>query len=267
MKTRRLRMPDPQRRELKRILREGGLGAAFQPIVDLSTGRPAGIEALCRPVSTGLFTCAGDLFQAAERLRMLWPLELEARRSAIATLGRWSHDARLFMNCSPQVVSDLRFVCALDLAISACEGLHRDRLVIEITERADHRITPALRRRVCELKALGFGIAIDDVGAGMSGLNRIMELRPHWLKLDMALVRRIDADPYRRKLVRAIATFASDCQIKLVAEGIESEAELETIREVGVDYAQGFHLARPLDCIADVPAVISCAPGITRCAA
>jgi EAL domain-containing protein (putative c-di-GMP-specific phosphodiesterase class I) len=217
---------------------------------------PAGIEALCRPVRSDTFISAGELFMAAERLRMLWPLELLARRAAISLAGAWNRNARLFINCSPQVVSDPRFVGAMDVLLCSSRTLERERIVLEITERSDHRITPALARRVDELKTLGFEIALDDVGAGASGLNRIMDLRPHWLKLDMALVRSIHADPYRRNLIRAIVAFTADCDIKLVAEGVEQEAELEVIRSIGVQYAQGYHLSRPFDRIEEVPQIV-----------
>lgn len=239
--------PDPHRPELSRTIRIGAVRPAFQPIVDLTTGVVVGVEALCRPAPGSAFRDASELFAAAERLRMLWPLEAVARRASLDAAGALSPDARLFMNCSPQVVSDPRFIPAIDEAIESSAGLTRGRLVLEITERSDHRITRALARRAEELKGAGLEIAIDDVGAGMSGLSRIMALRPHWLKLDMDLIRGIHLDRFRQNLVRAIGQFAARSGIRLVAEGIELEEELETIAGLGVRYAQGYYLCRPVE--------------------
>jgi EAL domain-containing protein (putative c-di-GMP-specific phosphodiesterase class I) len=243
--------PDPHRVELKRMIRMRAIRMAFQPIFDLDLGRAAGLEALCRPIGA-VFASTAELFMAAERLRMLWPLEHVARASAMSTAGSWSGDDRLFLNCSPQVVCDPRFAQAIEHGVATCPGLRRARVVLEITERSDPRTRPSLARRVSELKALGFEIAIDDVGAGMSGLNRMMDLRPHWLKLDRELVRHIEMDPYRQSLVRALARFTADNAIRLVGEGVEREAELATLASLGVRFAQGFHLGRPSDCLDQV---------------
>jgi len=238
---------DPQRLELHRTIELASVRPAFQPIVDVSTGIPVGMEALCRPVPGAAFKNDSELFAAAERLRMLWPLEQMARRATVGAAGALGPEARLFLNCSPQVVSDPRFLPSIDEVIASSECLTRGRLVLEITERSDHRIAGALARRAEELKAAGLEIAIDDVGAGMSGLSRIMALRPHWLKLDMDLIRDIHRDRFRQNLVRAICQFTTRSGIRLIAEGIEVEEELEAIRGLGVRYAQGFYLCQPLE--------------------
>jgi EAL domain-containing protein (putative c-di-GMP-specific phosphodiesterase class I) len=240
--------PDPHRVELKRMIRLRSLRMAFQPIYDLDRARPAGLEALCRPVGSS-FVSASELFSAAERLRMLWPLEQVARTSAIGTARQWSGNERLFLNCSPQVVCDPRFLQAIEDSVESGTGFDRTRMVLEITERSDPRMRAILAGRVHDLKSLGFEVAIDDVGAGMSGLNRIMDLRPQWLKLDRELIRTIDTDPYRQSLVRALASFTLDNDIRMVAEGVERAAELQTMLSLGVRYAQGFHLGRPTDCL------------------
>lgn len=250
--------PDPQRLELKRAIDAKALRMVFQPIVDLSSGRAAGVEALCRP-SGAAFATPDELFGAAERLRMLWPLECVTRGVALEAASDELFSARLFLNCSPQVVCDPRFADAMEASVSATGGLRASRIVLEITERSDHRLSPSLVKGVNRLKALGFEIAIDDVGAGMSGLNRIMELRPHWLKLDRGLISGIDSDKFRRSLVGAISLFTADSGIRLVAEGVEREAELAAVASLGVSHAQGFFLSRPLDRLDEIPAELPAA--------
>lgn len=251
--TRPIGSPDPQRLELKQAIDDRAVRMAFQPIVDLATGAAAGLEALCRPGTSTGFDSPHDLFCAAERLRMLWPLECVTRGAAFEAAGAWPFEARLFLNCSPLVVSDPRFAGAISAGVDACKGLTPARVVLEITERSDHRHSPGLIKGVARLKEMGFHIAIDDVGAGMSGLNRIMELRPHWLKLDRGLISGIDRDRYRRSLVGAISLFTADSGIRLVAEGVEREAELDAVASLGVGHAQGYYLSRPVDRLDEVP--------------
>ena len=93
-------------------------------------------------------------------------------------------------------------------------------------------------------------IAVDDVGAGYSGLRRILDLRPDILKLDMSLTRDVDSDPARAALARALVTFADGIGCRIVAEGIETEAEMKALRSLGVGYGQGWHFSRPMPSVA-----------------
>ncbi|MCA9290351.1 MAG: EAL domain-containing protein [Phycisphaerales bacterium] len=124
-------------------------------------------------------------------------------------------------------------------------GIDPKQIVLEITERAETAFIDDLLARIVDLRAMGFEIAIDDVGAGDSGLNRIAALRPDWLKLDRELVRDIDADLYKQNLIRYFARFARLSNINVIAEGIEREAELWTLMDLGISHAQGFLLGRP----------------------
>jgi predicted signal transduction protein with EAL and GGDEF domain len=119
------------------------------------------------------------------------------------------------------------------------------RIVIEITERAEHGSVERLARRVLELKNLGYQIAVDDVGAGVSGLNRLMLLRPHWLKLDRELTTRLDEDRYKQNLIQFLVHFANLSGVRLIAEGVERREELATLIDSGIRHCQGYLLARP----------------------
>ncbi|MEM7623318.1 MAG: EAL domain-containing protein, partial [Planctomycetota bacterium] len=188
----------------------------------------------------------GELFDSAEDLNMLWDLECAARIAAIRTAESiLPEDALLFLNCTPEVFIDERFPRRLASDLKNAPGIDPDRVVVEITERSSEQISSELFAACEHVRSLGFQTAIDDVGAGSSGLNRLTGLTPNWLKLDRELIDGIDHDPVRLNLVRFMLNFARVSGASLIAEGIERPEELETLTRLGVPYAQGFLLARP----------------------
>ncbi len=233
------------RQRLVTTIAGGSLQSVYQPIADVSSLRTMGLEALSRPLGTCAFSNAGELFEAAEQLGMLWPLERLTRAVTLGGLAGWPAGVKLFLNCSPSVMLDDRFLGEISAALSAARDLSPSDIVLEITERSDTGVLPELPGRVRALRARGFEIAIDDVGAGTSGLNLITTIRPDWLKLDRQLVADIDADPFRQSLIGAIAEFARQNGIRIVAEGVERHEELETVIGLGVGFAQGYFLGRP----------------------
>jgi len=118
-------------------------------------------------------------------------------------------------------------------------------VVVEITEHAAIEDIDALLMEIDRLRDLGARIAIDDAGAGYSGLQQIIRLRPDVIKLDVSLTKDVDKDLARRSLASAMVQFAHDTKARVVAEGIETEAEMRTLRSLGVEWGQGYHLARP----------------------
>ncbi|MGH7245076.1 MAG: EAL domain-containing protein [Phycisphaerales bacterium] len=223
----------------------GAVSAAFQPIVDLKCGEIAGFETLTRLSDASEFKSPAELFDAAEKAGELWNIEEVTRRVSLASATSWPSGSKLFLNTTPQVFADPRFCSELLRAVRATPGLSPTRIVLEITERSAHQHDHSLDEQVRMVKAAGFEVAIDDVGAGTSGLNRIMALRPHWLKLDRELIENISHDRVRQNLIRFFLRFATLSGVKLIAEGIEREDELETLMELGVMYGQGYLLARP----------------------
>lgn len=233
------------RQRLVTTIAGGSIQSVFQPIADLKTMRPMGLESLSRPLGACAFSNAGELFEAAEQLGMLWPLERLTRAVTLSAIAGWPTKTKLFLNCSPLVMLDDRFVSEISTALSSSRELSPSDIVLEITERSDTGVLPELPERVRVLRARGFQIAIDDVGAGTSGLNLITTIRPDWLKLDRQLIADIDADPFRQSLIGAIADFANQNGIRIVAEGVERHEELDTVIGLGVNFAQGYFLGRP----------------------
>lgn len=245
------RIPDPPgevRPEFERVRRaidQGLVGAAYQPILDVQRLEVAGREALARPTEASGFKHPGGFFDDAERAGLLWDAERATRDTAIAGFAGSSDGSRLFVNASPSVIADERLTADLLRAVAGTPGLTPARVVVEITERSDVSYTDAIVSRAEELRAAGFEIAVDDVGAGTSGLNRIMAVRPDWIKLDHDLITGIDADRNKRNLVRFLVSFGRLSGVRVLAEGIERREELSTLMDLGVRYVQGFHIAMP----------------------
>lgn len=229
---------------LKALIDAKALLVFFQPIVDLNDGLVIAYEALCRPAADTGFKGADEMFETAGQCGQLWELEELARGCALEAACNWPRDVRLFLNTSPEVFGDERFASVLD-TLAGKAGLSTDRVVLEITERAESQFGDRLLKHVNQAKELGYSVAVDDAGAGTSGLNRMMQIRPHWVKLDRGLVSGIDKDPFKQNLVRFFIHFARMSSVSVVAEGIEHGEELATLIGLGVRFGQGYYLARP----------------------
>jgi EAL domain-containing protein (putative c-di-GMP-specific phosphodiesterase class I) len=237
---------DQQRRDrirarIQRLTGGLGLDVAFQPIVDLASGRVVGAEALARfhdpdgnPIPTE------RCFLDAHAVDLGVPLEMAVIRRALdCEHARLPEGRYLALNVSPAVLEH----DDLPLEIAA----HRtDRpLVVEITEHQPVEDYVALSASLDRLRALGVRVAVDDVGSGFASFRHVTRVNPDILKLDRTLVCGIDDDPVRQSLASAIVAFAADVGAVVVSEGIESESELSCLKGLAVGCGQGFYLARP----------------------
>jgi EAL domain-containing protein (putative c-di-GMP-specific phosphodiesterase class I) len=223
-------------RQAEAMLNAGGIRTALQPILDLSLGRPMAQEALSRFPTDAYNT--QEWFTEAWRAGCGLELELDAISSALRLLPTIAKPQRLSINASPELITSGRLE-----EILADQPLHR--LIIEITEHNLAESIEALNDRVAALQRGGAWVAIDDAGTGYSSLSQILRLGPDIIKLDRTLVTDVDTDPMKRALANAFVTFTSQAKVGLVAEGVETEAELRTLEELGVPFAQGYYLARP----------------------
>lgn len=233
---------EDQRQRLDRIdgvLRDParGLRMVFQPIVELQSGRMLGAEALAR-FDQEPQRPPNEWFDEAADVGRGQALELAAVESAVAVLDALPPGTFLSINVSPATVVQDELPRLLD-------ALPGDRLVLELTEHARIDDYDALVSAIGTLHDRGMRIAIDDAGAGYSGLRHILRLRPDILKLDLALTRDIDTDPARRALATGMVSFASELDAVVIAEGVETDAELTVLRSLDVPWGQGYHLGRP----------------------
>jgi PAS domain S-box-containing protein len=222
------------RERIADVITAGAFSPVFQPIVDLATGKHPGFEALTR-FSSGI---GPDLVFADARAGGLEAeLELATLAAAISAAERLPRPAWLSLNVSPGLAAANRQLAGL---LRRCDRP----VVLEVTEHVPVADYAVLRAAISRLKP-GVRIAVDDAGAGVANFAHIIELRPAFVKLDMRLVRGIEADRTRQALVLGLLHFASESQSQTIAEGVETEAELATLRELGVPFAQGYLLARP----------------------
>jgi EAL domain-containing protein (putative c-di-GMP-specific phosphodiesterase class I)/GGDEF domain-containing protein len=232
--------------EVRRIIRHQSVRTLFQPIVQLPEREILGFEALSRGPQGSYLESAENLFGFTERAGLLGEIELLCVERALTNAARLPPGAVLFLNIS---------MLGLELVESAGSGLagklsdvtrSPSNCVLEITERTYAESASRLRERVADLRSHGFRIAIDDMGTGYSALHVLAELQPDFIKLDKMLVRDLPDEPIKRNLVSAITRFARDSRSRVIAEGVETEAEVDVLTELGIDLQQGFFFGYPV---------------------
>lgn len=213
----------------------GGLSVVLQPICELLDGQPVGYEALSR-FAAG--RSPDRWFADAAEVGLGLELECVAIRAATAMLPLLPDALSLSINASPETVMSGALDALLDV-----DTPHR--LVLELTEHATFDDYDTLCARIASLRARGIRLAIDDAGAGFSGLQHILKLRPDLIKLDLTLIRDIDTDPAKRALASAMQSFARQTGATLIAEGVETPGERSTLISLGLRRGQGYLLGRP----------------------
>jgi EAL domain-containing protein (putative c-di-GMP-specific phosphodiesterase class I) len=217
---------------------------AFQPILDLTTNQVWGYEALVRGPN-------GE--SAASILDRVTPetvyrFDQAARVKAIELAGRlFPGDAatRLSINFMPNAVYEPAACIRSSLEAAHRAGFAHDRIMFEFTENEKFHDTAHVSRIVSEYRRQGFLTALDDFGAGFAGLSLLANFRPDLIKLDMDLLRGIDTDTRRRIIVSGVIGIARSLGIAVLAEGVETAAELDTLRDLGATLFQGYHFAKP----------------------
>ncbi|WP_420392539.1 EAL domain-containing protein [Acuticoccus sp.] len=216
---------------------------AFQPIVNVRTGAIFAHEALCRGVDgSGAGTVLANLTDANR-----YQFDQTARVKAIEAAARLFVDdgSRLSINIMPNAVYDPVRCLRTTLRAAKENAFPLDRLMFEFTEHEKVNDVAQLRRIATHYSSFGFMTAIDDFGAGFAGLGFLAEFVPQIIKIDRELVRAIETDRVRQAIVGGICRAAQDMDITLVAEGIETVAELEVLIGMDIDLFQGFYFARP----------------------
>ena len=230
--------------KLKMVLRTGAVQAVYQPVVDVLERRVVGYEALIR-VPAGTFPGPDQLFKAAYDNDSVWKLERLCRDRAIRGARGLPEDELLFLNMEPDSIHDPALRSETTFALLREMNLKPAQIVLEMTERSAVRDFTALRQLLSYLQFHGFRLAVDDVGSGYSGLKSIAEIKPDFIKIDMALIRDIEQHPIKQDLTGTIARFSTSSGITLIAEGVETVEELRCLQTIGVRFAQGFLFARP----------------------
>ncbi len=215
------------------------LWVAYHPIVAAPARRIFAFEALMRSKEPSL-PHPGAVIDAAVRLDTLDTLGRTIRARVAGELVQAPADARIFVNLH---VTDL-----MDPSLSSPDSplsQHAHRVVLEMTERASLDAVKDVRARIADLRALGYQIAVDDLGAGYAGLSSFALLEPEFVKLDMSLVRGLDTSSTKQRVIRSMTSLSHEMGISVVAEGVETIEEAKVLIDLECDYLQGFLYARP----------------------
>jgi EAL domain-containing protein (putative c-di-GMP-specific phosphodiesterase class I)/AmiR/NasT family two-component response regulator len=236
-RTREYRRRSRRRDRLERFVRGEGVTVVLQPIFSLPTGAPVAVEALARFDGS---PAAGPSVWFAEAARegMGQALELAAVDAALDALALVPPHVCMSLNVSPSVAATGGFADRV-----AAAPAHR--LIVELTEHAAVEDYGLLAAALEALRGAGLRVAVDDAGAGFASLRHVLLVEPDFVKLDISLCSGVATDRRRRALARALLAFAQETEIATVAEGIERPEDLSALTQLGVDWAQGFHLAPP----------------------
>jgi EAL domain-containing protein (putative c-di-GMP-specific phosphodiesterase class I) len=235
---------ETEKRALKKAIEN--LYMVFQPIVSWADHRIVAYEALVRTREPSLMR-PDLLFAAAEKFEMVIPLGRAIRSAVARSIDDVAPGVNVFVNLHGAELAD-------EELYSPTAPLSRvaDRVVLEVTERWSLDCFHDVRERMQALRSMGFRVAVDDLGAGYAGLTSFARLRPEIVKIDMSLIRGIDQDPTRQHLVRSLNVLCTDLGIQVVAEGIETEGERDTLLSLGSDLLQGYLFSKPAPAFPDV---------------
>jgi EAL domain-containing protein (putative c-di-GMP-specific phosphodiesterase class I)/GGDEF domain-containing protein len=249
--TLRMRRLDTARIELLDVLQEQRIVTLFQPILDARTRRMHGCEALSRGPSDSWLHSPLNLLEAAGHAGVRLDLELRCIELALKRAAQAGTLGRLFLNVSPDSINDAAdFPERLRLAAESA-GFPIDRCVLELTEDSLVEDYEDLAGRLRAIRALGCEIAIDDLGAGRSGLKTWSELKPDYVKIDRYFISNVDSDPTKFEFVRSITEMGHAIGCRVLAEGVETDSEARDLIALGVDFMQGYLFGRPESVIPD----------------
>lgn len=227
------------------IIKEKHVFTVYQPIIDLKKGDILGYEALSRGPEGSKYYSPLQLIDEATHLGCLWELEMLFRQKALEGAKTMPSEKMLFLNVDPNIIKSSDYKTGMTKATLDDMGLEHIKIAFELTERTMITDYPAFQCLMENYRNQGYIIAMDDVGAGYSGLKTINEIRPHFIKIDMDLIRNIDKDTFKQALIKAFVDTATQTNIRVIAEGIETKEELKMLILLGVHYGQGYYLQKP----------------------
>ena len=230
---------------LQEIILKEDVQTVFQPIVNMQDRSIVGYEALTRGPKGTEFESPYMLFDIASESDLLFELDRLCRRKALIGASNLEAPYKLFVNTLPMTIRDPEFQGQLMIDFLKGMNLHPSRIVLEITERLAIENYSLFLEAMNYFTDVGFAVAVDDMGAGYSGLEKIVHLKPNYLKFDLLMVRDIDTSFVKREMLKAILSLAEKVKANVIAEGIETQEELNTLLELGITYGQGFLFARP----------------------
>ncbi len=231
--------------ELRQIIARRGLRTVFQPIVSLDSLDAIGYEALTRGPLETPYESPETLFSCAQQSKLGRELDRLCKLTAINAAKSKPSNTYLFINTLPTTLDDPEFLNGRAFENLAASNLQPNDVVWELTERNPIEDFDAFGVLMQEFTTMGYKIAIDDVGTGYSSIQTITHVRPLYLKVDISLVTKIEENLLKQELVSSLLALASNIHADLIAEGVETQAEVGALKELGVKFGQGYIFGRP----------------------
>jgi EAL domain-containing protein (putative c-di-GMP-specific phosphodiesterase class I) len=231
--------------KIQELIMKEEIRTLFQPIICFTDNKIIGYEALSRGPEGTEYENPYLLFDAAAEVELMFELDRLCKKKTLLNAKSISPEHKLFINCLPTIVHDPEFRDAYLDSFLRELNITPANIVLEITEREAIENYKLFKEAVLYYSGRGFAIAIDDTGTGYSGLETVAELRPNFIKLDISIIRDIDKNIPKQELIKAIMAFSKELNSTVIAEGIETEEELHILRELGINFGQGFLFARP----------------------
>lgn len=235
-----------RRRALYDIIEKRRIHTVFQPIVQLDNGSVYAYEALSRIDGISPFSGPEDIFNAARNFGMTANLEKLCRRQALLTAHRLNADVPITLNVSPAILNCPDHEKGMTVSLVEELFLVREKVILELTEKCSIENDRLFRKTVEYYRDQGFRVAVDDLGAGYAGLNMLIQTEPFMVKIDRSLISGIDKHARKRMLIESLVSFCSKINALVVAEGVETENELDALVEMKVDLGQGYLFGKPL---------------------
>lgn len=235
-------------KELISMLENNSFTTHFQPIIQANNEKIYGHETLIRGIKeNGNIMPPFELFKMAKDSNMLFNLDRQARETNIINSYKQKINSKIFINFTPTAIYDPEFCLKTTMERIREFDISPDRIVFEVVESEQVLKIEHLNRILDYYRKEGFKVALDDLGSGYASLNRLFNLKPDYVKIDMDIVRDIHKDKVKQSILLAIINIAKNSGIKTIAEGIEVKEELDFVKQAGADLIQGYYYSKPLE--------------------
>lgn len=233
------------KQQVQEILQQGAITILFQPIMSLHDRKVIGYEALARGPEGSDLHNPDSLFTAAERVDLLFELDRTCRKLALVHAHGLNGSQKIFINTYPTTVFDPTFRDRDLTRFLRAVHIKPENIVLEVSEKRVIENYRIFREGMKYYRTIGFGVGVDDVGTGYSSMEAVTEIRPDYLKADIAIVSHVHERPVKQEFLKALVGIGRTVGARVIAEGIEREDELNTVAQLGAPLGQGFFLGRP----------------------
>lgn len=237
--------------KLLNLIDEKQILTYFQPILCLKSGKTIGFEILNRPITTKAFTNVELFYDFIGKSGQLFWIEKFLRKIALKRYFNQVkknpdfRDQMIFINIMPQVLADPSYRTGETIELLNLYGFAPEQMVLELTEKEAVTDYDQFIKAIEHYKKQGFRLAVDDAGSGYNSLKTLIKLKPDFIKLDKSLIRGIHSEDSQKYLVELLLDYAKNSGTQVIAEGIETHEELTLLKQLSVDFGQGYHLGRP----------------------